>query len=175
MSRGNNLLDHAVSTFGLDTKRTGSPISYPCPSAQNFDSLQHNMTNNSAWRYVSRSGYSSTSPPGTASSGSSPNSHCYDRTPEESVDSLITSLLQIINSEDFGNNCELRLPSPNHYAAEPRCRDCTDIPCECCSKLYAMVSLMSPQVYVSSYIRNLFNESQLICRTTEMHSCRKIA
>ncbi|XP_024936928.1 E3 ubiquitin-protein ligase TRIM71 isoform X2 [Cephus cinctus] len=86
------------------------------------------------WQCATRSGYSSVSPPGTSSSGSSATSQCYGRSPDDlSVDNLINSLLHAVNTDCFATcgPCDSRR-APGLTLGLPRCRDCTDTPCDSC-------------------------------------------
>lgn len=91
-------------------------------------------TNKSPWQFV-KSGYSSASPAGTASPGSSPNSQCYGHSSDDlSVDSLISSLLQVVNGDSYSGNsipCDVRF-SQRGGGFTNRCRDCADGLCESC-------------------------------------------
>ncbi|KAK0175001.1 hypothetical protein PV327_008786 [Microctonus hyperodae] len=83
-----------------------------------------------------RSGCSSISSPGTASSESSANSHCYGRSPEDSinVDSLINNLLQTVTSDDnrlLGD----RTRNPSSNFGNHQCHNCVDSYCELCLPL----------------------------------------
>ncbi|KZC05362.1 Tripartite motif-containing protein 71 [Dufourea novaeangliae] len=89
------------------------------------------MTNKFPWQYI-KSGYSNTSSPGTASSGSSTNSQCYGQSPDDlSVDSLINSLLQVVNGDSFNR------PSSSQFSHTGNsitgCKDCIDTICDSCS------------------------------------------
>ncbi|XP_012284097.1 E3 ubiquitin-protein ligase TRIM71 isoform X2 [Orussus abietinus] len=101
-------------------------------------SYNRGMVNNSPWQNIG-SGYSSASPPGTASSGSSTNSQCYGKSPDElSVDSLISSLLQVVNSENFGT-CGPCFPSNGNFGGI-RSHECNDPFCDTCLSKSHVVS-----------------------------------
>ncbi|KAK0092765.1 hypothetical protein PV326_000646 [Microctonus aethiopoides] len=74
------------------------------------------------------------SSPGTASTGSSANSHCYGRSPEDSinVDSLINNLLQTVTCDDNGSLGDRAHNSSSSFGNH-QCHNCVDSYCELCS------------------------------------------
>ncbi|XP_012137564.2 tripartite motif containing 71 protein wech isoform X2 [Megachile rotundata] len=92
-----------------------------------------NMTHRYPWTF-STSGYSNSSSPGTASSGSSTNSQCYGQSPDDlSVDSLINSLLQVVNGDNFSGPVSCNIQFSQNGNSTNRCRDCIDAVCDSCS------------------------------------------
>ncbi|CAK9821320.1 E3 ubiquitin-protein ligase TRIM71 [Anthophora retusa] len=92
------------------------------------------MTNKFPWQFI-KSGYSNASSPGTGSSGSSTNSQCYGQSPDDpSVDSLLNSLLQVVNGDNFNGpaSCNIQFSQTGSYINN-RCKDCIDIACDSCS------------------------------------------
>ena len=92
------------------------------------------MTNKLPWQYI-KSGYSNASSPCTGSSGSSTNSQCYGQSPDDlSVDSLIHSLLQVVNGDNFNGpaSCNIQF-SHTGYSTSNRCKDCINAVCNSCS------------------------------------------
>ncbi|XP_031848095.1 tripartite motif containing 71 protein wech isoform X2 [Nomia melanderi] len=89
------------------------------------------MTNKSPWQ-CAKSGYSNASSPGTASSGSSTNSQCYGQSPDDlSLDSLINSLLQVVNGDNFNGPTSSQFSHSRNSIN--KCRDCADTICDTCS------------------------------------------
>ncbi|XP_076293737.1 tripartite motif containing 71 protein wech isoform X2 [Lasioglossum baleicum] len=88
------------------------------------------MTNRYPWQCTG-SGNSDASSPGTASSGSSTNSQCYGQSPDDlSVDSLINSLLQVVNADAFNGAACSQFPHTSNFFN--RCKDCIDTICDSC-------------------------------------------
>lgn len=89
------------------------------------------MTNKHPWQ-CQGSGNSDASSPGTASSGSSSNSQCYGHSPEDlSVDSLINSLLQVVNADVYNGAACSQFPTASSFLNH-RCKDCIDTICDSC-------------------------------------------
>lgn len=91
-----------------------------------------------------KSGYSNASSPGTASSGSSTNSQCYGQSPDFSVDSLINTLLQVVNGDNFNGpaSCNIQF-SQTGNSVNNRCKDCLDAVCDLCSSNRLLVGITS--------------------------------
>ncbi|XP_043599634.1 uncharacterized protein LOC122575144 isoform X4 [Bombus pyrosoma] len=130
---------HSYSTMDYNhNSRSNYYFHTPNNFPRNFTGLEDQnaellrLTNAYQWP-VNASGYSSTSPPGT--NASSPNSvispRGYTASPENNhMDSLINTLLQV---------CSDNLTAPTSRRvqlsqANSRCRNCTDIPCDRCSR-----------------------------------------
>ncbi|CAL7933931.1 unnamed protein product [Xylocopa violacea] len=91
-------------------------------------------SNKFPWQYI-KSGYSNASSPGTASSGSSTYSQCYGQSPDDlSVDSLISTLLQVVNSDHLNGpaSCNIQF-SHTGSSTNNRCKACFDAVCDSCS------------------------------------------
>lgn len=116
-------------------------------------------TNKSPWQFV-KSGYSSASPVGTASPGSSPNSQCYGHSSDDlSVDSLISSLLQVVNGDSYSSNSipyDVRFSQTGGFTN--RCRDCADGLCESCLLGRQSSHLGLNQMTEQNTIQNAQNE-----------------
>lgn len=99
------------------------------------------MTNKFPWQFI-KSSYSSASSPSTASSGSSTNSQCYGRSPDDlSVDSLINSLLQVVNGDDFGGSLSCGMGFSKAGSFSQRCKNCTDTLCDSCASNQLLSSI----------------------------------
>lgn len=90
------------------------------------------------WPY-NRTDYPNTSPPGT--SASSPNSvnspPGYAASPEDHLDSLINTLLQVCDN----NLSVLTSRNARFSQTNGRCRNCTDRPCDRCSRRRRLVNV----------------------------------
>lgn len=90
------------------------------------------MSNKFPWQFI-KSGYSNASSPSTASSGSSTNSQCYGQSSDDlSVDSLINSLLEVVNGDNFNGPASLQF-SQTGNSTNNICKDCIDTVCDTCA------------------------------------------
>ncbi|XP_043283246.1 E3 ubiquitin-protein ligase TRIM71 isoform X2 [Venturia canescens] len=126
-----NVYNRGTSPFGDFNMHRRDPTA-------NFNICLAHPANNRAsvlspWERMN-SGYSSASPPGTTSSCSSANSYSYGSPPEDdlSVDSLFSSLLQAVNSRNFGSNCDVTNPSGESFNVSKCAVDCIDPLCDNC-------------------------------------------
>ncbi|KAG9429711.1 E3 ubiquitin-protein ligase TRIM71 isoform X1 [Apis mellifera carnica] len=106
---------------------------YAMPEKEQDANADQHQANNQ-YQSFAKSGYSNASSPDT-SSGSSSNSQCCSQSPENfNVDSLINTLLQVVNSDTFNppNSNAIQL-SQHGMASNNRCSDCTDTLCNSCS------------------------------------------
>ena len=122
----------------MDQNHSSRPLhffhspNYPRDTPRQEDPNAELLRLTSIWWPFNRSSYSNTSPPGT--SASSPNSiHSpprYSASPEDQMDSMINTLMQVCtNSLSASTSRNILFPQ-----ARVRCRDCTDILCDACSR-----------------------------------------
>ncbi|XP_076631105.1 tripartite motif containing 71 protein wech isoform X2 [Colletes latitarsis] len=90
------------------------------------------VSNKFPWQFV-KSSYFNASSPGTVSSGSSTNSQCCRQSPDDlSVDSLINSLLQVVNGDILNRSTSSQF-SQTGNSINNECKDCLDTICDSCS------------------------------------------
>ncbi|KAG7202390.1 hypothetical protein KM043_018707 [Ampulex compressa] len=152
MSHGNNYSrgTNFFEKFGQDHPEKEQDIDTDLP---------RKVINKSPWQFI-KSGYSSASSPGTASSGSSTNSQCYGRSPDDlSVDSLINSLLQVVHGDNFGGcvPCDVGF-SQTGSLSSGRCRDCTDTLCDSCMPTRQSNHIGLSRTNEQNAIQNAVNE-----------------
>ncbi|XP_076651372.1 tripartite motif containing 71 protein wech isoform X1 [Halictus rubicundus] len=116
-------------SYHRDTQFLGKYTSDSQEQEQDIDMIWK-MANKFPWQCMG-SGNSDASSPGTASSGSSTNSQCYGQSPDDlSVDSLINSLLQVVNADTFNGPACSQFPHSRSFMN--RCKDCIDTMCDSC-------------------------------------------
>ncbi|XP_078035395.1 tripartite motif containing 71 protein wech [Augochlora pura] len=110
-------MDHGRA-YNSGTNFYGNYIQDSQEREQDIESTNNKISNVPCpWQFT-RSGYSDASSPVTGSSGSSTNSQGYGQSPDDlSVDSLINSLLQVVNGDNFNGL------TSRHFS---QARDCVD-------------------------------------------------